>query len=168
MKICERYECFFFFQAEDGIRDIGVTGVQTCALPISKFLGVELRMNYFGEEGIALPVLGLLLAVGLAGGLYPAFYLSRYQPAAVLKANKSSAEPIGSGRLRAILVVAQFAVSIGLIICTAIVYAQTEFARTTDPGYRRDGLIQISNLNRAQVAPIVDTLIREMEKVEGV
>src|SRR3712207_7191408 len=27
--------CFFFFQAEDGIRDIGVTGVQTCALPIS-------------------------------------------------------------------------------------------------------------------------------------
>src|SRR3712207_5099899 len=28
------YVCFFFFQAEDGIRDIGVTGVQTCALPI--------------------------------------------------------------------------------------------------------------------------------------
>src|SRR3712207_7765858 len=28
---------FFFFQAEDGIRDIGVTGVQTCALPISAF-----------------------------------------------------------------------------------------------------------------------------------
>src|SRR5476651_2848671 len=27
--------CVFFFQAEDGIRDIGVTGVQTCALPIS-------------------------------------------------------------------------------------------------------------------------------------
>src|SRR3712207_8765625 len=26
--------CYFFFQAEDGIRDIGVTGVQTCALPI--------------------------------------------------------------------------------------------------------------------------------------
>src|SRR5258707_8151491 len=29
---------FFFFQAEDGIRDIGVTGVQTCALPISPAL----------------------------------------------------------------------------------------------------------------------------------
>src|SRR5258707_10896525 len=29
---------FFFFQAEDGIRDIGVTGVQTCALPISSDL----------------------------------------------------------------------------------------------------------------------------------
>src|SRR2546422_6476676 len=30
------YFCFFFFQAEDGIRDVAVTGVQTCALPISR------------------------------------------------------------------------------------------------------------------------------------
>src|SRR2546429_5268601 len=29
-----RYDVFFFFQAEDGIRDVAVTGVQTCALPI--------------------------------------------------------------------------------------------------------------------------------------
>src|SRR5260370_19540069 len=33
--------CFFFFQAEDGIRDSSVTGVQTCALPISKSEVVE-------------------------------------------------------------------------------------------------------------------------------
>ena len=35
--------CFFFFQAEDGIRDIGVTGVQTCALPISVLSGILLQ-----------------------------------------------------------------------------------------------------------------------------
>src|SRR3712207_7143843 len=35
MLLILRYLFFFFFQAEDGIRDIGVTGVQTCALPIS-------------------------------------------------------------------------------------------------------------------------------------
>src|SRR3712207_2814370 len=41
---------FFFFQAEDGIRDIGVTGVQTCALPISaaaQFSGVHVRRTKF-------------------------------------------------------------------------------------------------------------------------
>ena len=32
---------FFFFQAEDGIRDIGVTGVQTCALPISPLRNIQ-------------------------------------------------------------------------------------------------------------------------------
>ena len=39
---------FFFFQAEDGIRDIGVTGVQTCALPI---LGAKLlKLHSFSPE----------------------------------------------------------------------------------------------------------------------
>src|SRR5256884_5798417 len=33
--------CFFFFQAEDGIRDVAVTGVQTCALPIYRCLYPE-------------------------------------------------------------------------------------------------------------------------------
>src|SRR5256885_15555142 len=33
--------CFFFFQAEDGIRDSKVTGVQTCALPISELIGTS-------------------------------------------------------------------------------------------------------------------------------
>src|SRR5258707_11230869 len=40
---------FFFFQAEDGIRDIGVTGVQTCALPISGctlFTKFDIRWGY--------------------------------------------------------------------------------------------------------------------------
>src|SRR3712207_7649973 len=46
---------FFFFQAEDGIRDIGVTGVQTCALPISTPIGDEVapaseKELQFGES----------------------------------------------------------------------------------------------------------------------
>src|SRR3712207_9207254 len=36
---------FFFFQAEDGIRDIGVTGVQTCALPISGFASLHVALT---------------------------------------------------------------------------------------------------------------------------
>src|SRR2546422_3065344 len=39
---------FFFFQAEDGIRDVAVTGVQTCALPISARRG---RDDLLGREG---------------------------------------------------------------------------------------------------------------------
>src|SRR2546430_10980688 len=37
-------KCFFFFQAEDGIRDLTVTGVQTCALPISPVFVPALKM----------------------------------------------------------------------------------------------------------------------------
>ena len=43
---------FFFFQAEDGIRDIGVTGVQTCALPISFEISIDhnLLLALLGES----------------------------------------------------------------------------------------------------------------------
>src|SRR6266853_3343076 len=46
------YDCFFFFQAEDGIRDLTVTGVQTCALPISlvkRWLGEPHVMQWWGD-----------------------------------------------------------------------------------------------------------------------
>jgi putative ABC transport system permease protein len=139
------------------------------ALPwLAAFLRADLQMGYWGMDGVLASALGLLLVVGLAGGLYPAFYLSRYQPGRVLKANQSAAEPTGTGRLRNVLVVAQFAVSIGLIVCTLIVYAQTRFAQTADPGFRREGLIQAGNFNRAMVAPLTETMIREVAKVPGV
>ncbi len=139
------------------------------ALPwVASFLDANLDLNYFGGDGLILPVILLVLVVGATGGLYPAFYLSRFQPARVLKANKSSADSEGSGRLRGALVVSQFAVSIGLIICTAVVYSQTVHARTTDPGYRRDGLIQIEGAGRRQLEPVLDTIIREIERVDGV
>src|SRR3712207_3396325 len=42
-----RFIVFFFFQAEDGIRDIGVTGVQTCALPIFDWDRLVARFDRF-------------------------------------------------------------------------------------------------------------------------
>ncbi len=139
------------------------------ALPLfAGFLDADLQMRYFGDGGLILPIIGLVLLVGAAGGVYPAFYLSRFQPAKVLKANKSSAEAQGSGSLRNVLVIGQFAVSIGLIICTAVVYGQTVHARTADPGYQRDGLLQLENVGRRELYPVTETLIRELKGVDGV
>ena len=138
-------------------------------LPVlSGFLDADLRITYFGEGSVLLPIVLLVLLVGAAGGAYPAFYLSRFQPAQVLKANKSTAEAAGSGRFRNALVVGQFAVSIGLIICTAIVYSQTVYARTADPGYNRDGLIQVSGIGRRQLADKAEAIAREVARIDGV
>lgn len=109
------------------------------------FLKAQIRLDYWGANGILLPAVLLVLVVGVAGGLYPSLYLSRFEPARILKANKSAAEAEGSGRLRNVLVIGQFAISTALIICTTIVYAQTLYARTMDAGYERDGLLQVGN-----------------------
>ena len=138
-------------------------------LPLfNRFLDADIALGYLGADGALLPILLLLLVVGGVGGLYPAFYLSRFQPARVLKANKSAAEAGGTGRLRNILVVGQFAVSIGLIICTAIIYAQTLYARTADAGYRRDGLLQLQGVGARQAQPVAETLKREIARLDGV
>jgi len=139
------------------------------ALPwFAGFLDADLSLAYFGTEGILVPVFALVLIVGIIGGSYPAFYLSRFQPARVLKANKSAADAEGSGQMRNILVVAQFAVSIGLIICTAVIYSQTIYARTTDPGYKRDGLLQVQNLDRREIIPISENLVQQVAALDSV
>jgi putative ABC transport system permease protein len=135
---------------------------------LSGFLDADIEMSYFGSDGMLLPILGLVLLVGAAGGLYPAFYLSRFQPAQVLRANTSAAEGAGTGRLRSALVIGQFAVSIGLIICTAIVYAQTVHAKTADPGFERQGILQIAGIGRRQLAERGETISREIARVPGV
>jgi putative ABC transport system permease protein len=132
------------------------------------FLDADLKLTYFGADGVVLPVILLVLLVGVLGGLYPAFFMSRFQPAAVLKANQSAAETPGSGRLRSILVIGQFAISIGLIICTIIVYGQTVYARTVDPGYQRENILQVEGLNRAQLWDDGDTTLERMRRIPGV
>jgi putative ABC transport system permease protein len=136
--------------------------------PLNAFLGADMSFQYFGASGVLLPVIVLTLLVGLAGGLYPAFYLSRFEPARILKANKSSADAQGSGRLRGVLVVIQFAVSIGLIICTAVIYGQTAYARNVDAGFKREGLMQVAGMYRPQVDVAAPTMLQELRKQPGI
>jgi putative ABC transport system permease protein len=147
---------------------IALALVELLIRPFAAFLDADIQLTYFGRGGIALPVILLVAMVGILGGLYPAFFLSRFQPAQVLRANKSSAETPGSGRLRSILVVGQFAVSIGLIICTAVIYAQTVYARTVDPGYKRDHILQVEDLSRYQLIGKSEAIADRVRRLPGV
>ncbi|MCF0073906.1 ABC transporter permease [Dyadobacter sp. CY261] len=86
--------------------------------------------------------IGFSIITAIIAGSYPALYLSSFQPVKVLKGT------FRAGRLaavpRKVLVVVQFAVSIILIIGTAVVFRQIQFAKDRPVGYSRDGLIAIS------------------------
>ena len=142
--------------------------VELLVKPFAAFLDSDISLSYFGSDGILLPAVGLTLLVGIVSGLYPAFFLSRFQPAQVLKANRSAAETPGSGRLRTALVVLQFAVSIGLIICTAVIFGQTVYARSVDPGFKRDHILQLEELGRAQLFPVAESIVERMKRIPGV
>ena len=135
---------------------------------LSDFLGADLQMHYLGAGGALLPAMALWLVVGIAAGLYPALVLSRFDPAPVLKANSSGTATGGGPRIRSALVLGQFAVSIALIICTSVIAAQTRYARTSNPGFDRTGLLQIDGIARRQLSPVVEQIITAIARTPGV
>jgi putative ABC transport system permease protein len=152
-----------------GLAGLLALALAELALPLlNNLIDGKIEIRYFGTGGIMAPLLAALVMVALLGGTYPAFFLSRYRPAVVLKANQSGAEAPGAGRLRLALVVMQFAVSIALIICTAIIHAQTLYARSADPGYRVPGLLYVLNPEEIGEQSQIEAFMRRLEAIPGV
>ncbi|HUQ04341.1 MAG TPA: ABC transporter permease [Kofleriaceae bacterium] len=145
---------------------LAIALVELSLAPFNAFLHKDLRLDLVGDPSLLLVMVGLIVLVGVVGGLYPALYLSRFRPAAVLKANQSSAH--GSTVLRTALVVFQFAISIALIVCTATIYTQTVYARTLDLGFDHSDRMIVDGLGDLPTEEAGATLKRELAALPGV
>jgi len=86
-------------------------------------------------------VFGGTVLIGVISGIYPAIYLSSFQPVRVLKGSVQIGKD--KGLLRNILVVIQFSSAIFLMIATVFVLKQLRFMQKQDPGYNRDQIVNI-------------------------
>lgn len=107
---------------------------------------------------------GIALLTGFVAGSYPALYLSKFNPLAILKGkiNTSAAELLS----RKGLVIFQFTLSTILIVAVFIVYRQIQFIENTDPGYNKDNVLRIAA--EGNLATHQDAFIAELKKVSGV
>ena len=134
---------------------------------------IQLLMPAFNQlagETISLPsmlapgMLGIAVVVGVLSGIYPAFFLSSFQPAVVLKGNSG-----GTSRgqaLRKSLVVVQFAIALVLIIGTVFVKRQHDHLQSVDLGFQKEQVILIPV--RAPMYDVYISVFPELKKISGV
>jgi putative ABC transport system permease protein len=104
---------------------IAVVAVELMRPAVNAFLRRELRFDYVTDLAVAGSLVAAALIATVLAGFYPALVMSSYRPATALKGGAGQAS--GSVGVRQGLVIAQFAILIGLVVVTATVYRQTQF-----------------------------------------
>ncbi len=99
-----------------------------------KAFGIEIMLVDVLRPTVFLMLLGCILLIGVGAGSYPAFILSRFNPVHILKGAKGGGGRSRS-RLRQALVVLQFAISVGLIISTLVMYRQIDYMKNASLGF---------------------------------
>ena len=136
------------------------------ALPaFNAFADKKLNLDQATDYRIWIGLIGTVIIAGLLSGMYPAFFQSSLKPYLLLK-NKIS---LGKGNLslRRVLVVAQFSLSIIMIIATFIVYLQLKYIDTKDMGFKKDQLLVV-DINSGLVRRAAETIKSEYGKIAGV
>lgn len=118
--------------------------IATVLLPaFNSFLHQSIALDYASDWRLDFILIGVALGVGLVSGVYPALILSRLRPVAALQAKAGSSR--SSAGLREVLVLMQFAISIGLGIAAAVVFRQVNYARNMNLGFQRNNIVVIQN-----------------------
>jgi ABC-type antimicrobial peptide transport system permease subunit len=126
--------------------------------------GKDLPLMVLGRLHVILGLLGITLTAGLISGIYPALFLSSFQPVSVLK--KAFISGLRGNSFRRTLVIFQFVLTTVLIIGTVVVYRQLNFLRQQNLGYNKDQVMSFrlpGNLREK-----TDLLKTTFERIPGV
>jgi putative ABC transport system permease protein len=110
-------------------------------VPFNELAGKSLTLDLFLNPFFIVAIIAFTFLVGLIAGSYPAFYLTSFKPVDVLKGKVRAG--FKNSTLRNTLVVAQFTISIALIIGSLVVYKQLTYMQEKDLGFKKENVIQL-------------------------
>jgi putative ABC transport system permease protein len=110
-------------------------------IPFNELAGKSLTLDLFLNPFFIVAIIAFTFLVGLIAGSYPAFYLTSFKPVDVLKGKVRAG--FKNSTLRNTLVVAQFTISIALIIGSLVVYKQLTYMQEKDLGFKKENVIQL-------------------------
>lgn len=127
-----------------GVLSLGI--VELLRLAVARGLGLEIPfLSVWGADALWFFPL-LILGVGMLAGAYPAFYLTNLEPVRVLKGKMTGGQ--GRSGLRNALVVVQFAIAIGFIVATIVVYQQLDYVKRVDLGFNQENVLVVNHADK--------------------
>jgi len=104
-----------------------------------------LELNLMSHWAYVPAFLGLVILVGIVSGFYPAFFLTSFDPIDLLRGKLQSG--MRSGVVRRSLVVFQFAITIGIITGTFVVFDQLRYFQNKELGFNKDNVVVIKGVS---------------------
>ncbi|MFC1494000.1 FtsX-like permease family protein [Thermodesulfobacteriota bacterium] len=129
--------------------------------PINELLDNSIALKDLADPQVLAGMLIFSLVLGLISGIYPAFYLSSIAPVSALVGSHKAGK--GSVRLREVLVLIQFMISVCVIACTLFMALQMRYVTNKPLGYEKENRLLIT-LRTADVIDKVPTLKKELLK----
>jgi putative ABC transport system permease protein len=120
--------------------------VELLRLAVAWGLGLEIPfLSVWGADAMwFFPV--LVFGVGILAGSYPAFYLTNLEPVRVLKGKQTNRH--GRPGLRNALVIVQFAIAIGFVVATIVVYQQLDYVKGVDLGFNKENVLVVNHADK--------------------
>lgn len=134
---------------------------------VNQLLGVSVSLHVISPVAVLLFLAGIMIAVTLLSGFYPAVVLSGFNPVTALK-NRITASMVGGIPLRRGLVVLQFAVAQVLIVGMLVVVGQMDYFRNTSMGFDKTSILTIPVISDSVNMHKMDYLRNRLMQVPGV
>jgi putative ABC transport system permease protein len=124
---------------------LGIVIAELLLLPAFNKLWPDFNMvtNYFGRPNFLIFIVLTLIFTSLLAGSYPAFYISKFEPASILKGTLKFG---GTNTFTRVLLCLQFAISLAGIVCSFAFTDNATFQRNFDMGFERNGVV-FTNVN---------------------
>lgn len=139
------------------------------ALPyFRELLETDISLNILFTPVVFVPAILFVIATGLIAGWYPALVQARLRPIDTLKGRLSP--NMSSGKLRKILVVFQFCISVILIFSTLVIFRQINYMQVQELGFQKDQMLVIDARRspKKQLAANFETIKQELQTIPGV
>ena len=131
---------------------------------MNEFTGKILSLDLVSNWPLTVGLIVFTVSIGILAGIYPAFVISGFNPVNILKGSQGTAR--GKGGIRKVLVVAQFAISITLIIATAITFQQLDYLNNRELGYDKEQVVTLRYFS--ELAPTYDAFYNELTTFSGI